>query len=457
MSSRKTPSLSNVVLVGRPNVGKSTLFNRVVGGRPAIVTSVPGTTRDVIRETVEWQGVSFEFVDTGGLFGASDDPLQSDVSARGLRALDSADLVVMLVDCREGLVPADRELAERVRQLGVPVVVAVNKVDGPAQAARAEEFHELGFDPVFNVAAEHGLGVGDLLDAVVLRLSGVPSAGGLATSKDPNELAVAIVGRPNVGKSSLVNQLAREDRVLVSELAGTTRDAIDTVITWHRRRVRLVDTAGIRRPGQVAEAGRLESVSVIVAKHAMQRADVAVIVVDASQKVTKRDAAIAGEAERAGCGVVLAANKWDLVQGSEEGFAKRFDEEIRDGLKFAEFAPIVHLSALTGHRASRLLEIVEQVDRARARHIATGELNRFLGRITRQNPPASARGKAVKLQYATQSGVKPPRFVIFTNTATSLHFSYERFLKNRLRESFGFVGTPIQLRVRVSRRPRGKR
>ena len=457
MSSRKIPSLSQVVLVGRPNVGKSTLFNRVVGGRPAIVTSVPGTTRDVLRETVEWQGVGFELVDTGGLFGASDDPLQGDVSVRGLRALDSADLVVILVDCREGLLPADREVADRVRQLGVPVVVGVNKVDGPAQAARAEEFHELGFDPVFNVAAEHGLGVGDLLDAVVLRLSGVPSAGELATSKDPTELAVAIVGRPNVGKSSLVNLLAREDRVLVNELAGTTRDAVDTVITWHRRRVRLVDTAGIRRPGQVAESGRLESVSVIVAKHAMQRADVAVVVVDASQKVTKRDAAIAGEAERAGCGVVLAANKWDLVQGREEGFAKRFDEEIRDGLKFAEFAPVVHLSALTGHRASRLLETVEQVDRARALHISTGELNRFLERITRQNPPASVRGKEVKLQYATQSGVKPPRFIIFTNIATSLHFSYERFLKNRLRESFGFVGTPIQLRIRASRRPRGRR
>ncbi len=457
MSSRKTSSLSRVVLVGRPNVGKSTLFNRVVGGRSAIVTAVPGTTRDVLREPVEWQGVGFELVDTGGLFGASDDPLQSEVSEQGLRALDGADLVLMLVDCREGLVPADRQVAERIRQLGAPVVVAVNKVDGPAQAARAEEFHELGFDPVLNVAAEHGLGVGDLLDAVVSRLPGVSSAGEPGTSEDPTEMAVAIVGRPNVGKSSLVNLLAREDRVLVSELAGTTRDAVDTLITWHKRRVRLVDTAGIRRPGQVAESGRLESVSVTVAKRAMKRADVAVVVVDASQKVTKRDAAIAGEAERAGCGVVLAANKWDLVKGHEEGFAKRFDEEIRDGLKFAEFAPIVHLSALTGHRAPKLLETVEQVDRARAAHIATGELNRFLGRITRRNPPASSGRKEVKIQYATQVGVKPPRFVIFTNTATSLHFSYERFLKNRLRESFGFVGTPIQLRVRASHRPGGKR
>ena len=457
MSSRKTSSPSRVVLVGRPNVGKSTLFNRIVGGRTAIVTAVPGTTRDVLREPVEWQGAGFELVDTGGLFGASDDPLQREVSGRGLMALDSADLVLMLVDSREGLVPADREVAERIRQIGVPVVMAVNKVDGPGQAARSEEFHELGFDPVFRVAAEHGLGVGDLLDAVVSRLPGVTAAGELPTSDDPTEMAVAIVGRPNVGKSSLVNLLAREDRVMVNELAGTTRDAVDTVITWHKRRVRLVDTAGIRRPGQVAESGRLESVSVTVAKRAMKRADVAVVVVDASQKVTKRDAAIAGEAERAGCGVLLAANKWDLVKGNDEGFAKRFDEEMRDGLKFAEFAPILHLSALTGRRAPKLLEMVERVDRARSAHIATGELNRFLGRITRQNPPASSGGNEVKIQYATQVGVKPPRFVIFTNVATSLHFSYERFLKNRLRESFGFLGTPIQLRVRASRRPGGKR
>jgi GTP-binding protein len=438
-------------------VGKSTLFNRVVGGRTAIVTAVPGTTRDILREPVEWQGAGFEFVDTGGLFGASDDPLQNEVSERGFRALDGADLVLMLVDSREGLVPADRQVAERVRQTGVPVVLAVNKVDSQAQIARGEEFHELGFDSVFNVGAEHGLGVGDLLDAVVSRLPGVMSSDMSETSDDPTEMAVAIVGRPNVGKSSLVNLLAREDRVLVSALAGTTRDAVDTVIAWHKRRVRLVDTAGIRRPGQVAESGLLESVSVTVAKRALKRADVAVIVVDASQKITKRDAAIAGEAERAGCGVVLAANKWDLVKGADEDFGKRFDQEIRDGLKFAEFAPIVHLSALTGHRAPKLLEMVEQVDRARAVHVSTGELNRFLGRVTRQNPPANSRGKEVKILYATQIGVKPPRFVLFTNIVTSLHFSYERFLKNRLRESFGFVGTPIQIKVRASHRPGGKR
>ena len=457
MTPRKPIALPRVVLVGRPNVGKSTLFNRVVGGRPAIVTAVPGTTRDVLREPTEWQGAAFELVDTGGLFGASEDPLQEEVSAQGLRALDDADLVLMLVDCKEGLVAADREVAARVRQNDVPVVLAVNKVDGPAAATRVGEFHELGFEPVLTVAAEHGLGVGDLLDEVASQLPGVVAADSLSTTRDPNEVAIAIVGRPNVGKSSLVNLLSREERVLVSEVAGTTRDAVDTVITWQKRRLRLVDTAGIRRPGQVADSGRVESVSVTVARRAMTRADVAVVVLDASRGVMKRDAAIAGEAERAGCGVVLAANKWDLVKGREEGFAKRFDEEIRDGLKFAEYAPIVHLSALTGHRAPKLFEMVERVDRARGSHIATGELNRFLERVTRRNPPSPSGGKEVKIQYATQTGVKPPRFVIFTNTATSLHFSYERFLKNRLRESFDFIGTPIQLRVRATHRRRSKR
>ncbi len=416
------------------------------------MTSVPGTTRDVLREPVEWQGTQFELVDTGGLFGASDDPMHEVVSAKGLAALDEADVLLMLVDGREGLIPTDAEVAGRVRQVGVPVVLVVNKVDAPGGRHSIEDFHTLGFDPVLPIAAEHGLGVGDLLDALVARL---PESSGQATDlarMDPTETAVAIVGRPNVGKSSLVNLLARQDRVLVSELAGTTRDAVDTVIRWRQRKIRLVDTAGIRRPGRVAEAGQIESVSVIVARRALQRADVAVVVFDASIGVGRRDAAIAGEAERAGCGVVLAANKWDLVKGREEGFSKRFDQEIRDGLKFAEYAPIVHLSALTGERAPKLLEMVERVDRARGEHVATGELNRLLDRVTRSHPPASQNGREVKIQYATQIGVKPPRFLFFTNTASSLHFSYERFLTNRLRQAFGFLGSPIQLRFRAKRR-----
>ena len=444
-----------VVLVGRPNVGKSTLFNRVVGGRRAIVTPVAGTTRDVLREPVVWQTAGFDLVDTGGLFGASEDPLQADVAAQGLRAVDDADLIVMLVDGRDGLVAADREVADRVRRCGVPVVLAVNKIDDRRAAGRVEEFHALGFEPVVPIAAEHGIGVGDLLDDVTER---IPTGGSRAETprRDPDETSIAIVGRPNAGKSSLVNLLARSDRMLVSELAGTTRDAVDTVIAWRGRRLRLVDTAGIRRPGRVAQSGAVESISVTLARRAMKRADVAVVLIDASAGVGHRDAAIAGEAVRAGCGVVLAANKWDLVTGQEEGFAKRFDAEVRAALKFADHVPIVRLSALTGERAPKLLEAVERVATARARHVATPELNRFLERVTASHPPTSPSRHDVRIQYGAQTGINPPRFVLFTNTATALHFSYERFLVNRLREQFGFEGAPIRLQIRA-RRPVGRR
>ena len=456
MTGRKKPQAFRIVLVGRPNVGKSTLFNRLVGSRRAIVTPVPGTTRDVLDAPVEWQGSQFVLVDTGGLFGASEDPLHAEVARQGLKALDTASLVVMLVDGRDGIVPADHDVAKRVREVGVPVLVAVNKMEGRASETRADDVHRLGLEPVVRVSAEHGLGIGDLLDQVISLLPGSATRAAPA-SEDESEIAIAIVGRPNVGKSSLVNLLAREDRVLVSELAGTTRDAVDTLVRWQGRTLRLVDTAGIRRPGQVAQSGQVESVSVALARRAMERADVAVVVFDASTRVTRRDAAVAGEAERLGCGIVCAANKWDLVKGREEGFAKQFDEAVREELKFADYAPIVHLSALTGARSQKLLELIERVDRARAAHVSTGDLNRFLERVTKRHPPSSPTKREVKIQYATQIGVKPPRFLLFTNTATKLHFSYERFLKNRLRESFEFEGTPLKIQVRARRPPRGRR
>ncbi len=444
----------SVVLVGRPNVGKSTLFNRICGTRRAIVTPVAGTTRDVITAQAEWLGTTFELVDTGGLFGASTDPLQQRVAEQGLRALDAADLVVLLVDGRDGLVPADREVADRARRAGVPVVLAVNKVDDRRAAERVEEFHALGITPLVSITAEHGLGVGDLLDEAVGRLPGGEGTDAAAVRPDrPDEIRIAIIGRPNVGKSSLVNLLVRAERVLVSEKAGTTRDAIDTVITWHGQRLRLVDTAGIRRPGRVAGSGQVEQVSVTVARRAIARADVAVLVVDASVPVARQDAVVAGEAERAGCGIVIAANKWDLVKQRGD-FAKQFDAELRDALKFAEFAPIMHVSALTGARAPKLVEMVREVARARAAHVSTADVNRVLGRATRRNPLRSPGKREVKIFYGTQVAVSPPRFLIFTNTTSQLHFSYERFLKNRLRETFGFLGTPIRLQVRARRPPR---
>ena len=455
---------NRVVVVGRPNVGKSTLFNRVSGARRAIVTSVAGTTRDVMRQPVEWIGTEFELVDTGGLFGASDDPLHAEVAAQGLREIDTASVIVFLVDGRDGLVPADRDVANYARRSGVPIVLAVNKIDDGRAPDQASEFHELAISPVLSIGAEHGLGVGDLLDEVVARLPGrrPPRANvgddteGDHVSSTP-EIGVAIVGRPNVGKSSLVNLLANEDRMLVSDLAGTTRDAIDTVIGWYGRRIRLVDTAGIRRPGRVAEAGQVESVSVILARRALRRADVAVLLVDATAKVTKQDAAIAGEAERAGCGVLLVANKWDLVKDRAADYAKEFDADLRDELKFADFAPILHVSALTGERAPKVIERAVDIAAARATHVSTGELNRMVARVTRRHRPNSPGRREVKILYATQVGAKPPTFVFFTNVATRFHFSYERFLRNRLREAFGFEGSPIWLKVRARRAQRTSR
>jgi len=452
MTLSKKRKNGSVVLVGRPNVGKSTLFNRVTGSRRAIVSTEPGTTRDVLRAPVEWLTETFELVDTGGVFGASNDPLQEEVASIGLKALDNADVVVLVVDVIDGLLPADKDLAGKVRRVGVPVVLAVNKVDNSKVEGRVGEFHALGINLVMAIAAEHGLGIGDLLDEVVSLLQGSGHhVKNLKSADSRDDLSVAIIGRQNVGKSSLVNVLVREERVLVSDLAGTTRDAIDTVIKWNGLQIRLVDTAGIRRPGKIASSGLVDEVSVALAKRAMQRADVSVVVMDASARIAKQDAAIAGEAERAGCGVVLAANKWDLVKMRGSDFAKEFDRDLRDALKFVEFAPIVHLSALTGERTTKLLETVYKVSRARATHVSTGELNRFLEQVTKRHPPASPGRREVKIQYGTQVGSKPPRFLIFTNIASSFHFSYERFLKNRLRETFNFVGTPIRLLVRARR------
>ncbi|MBI4265033.1 MAG: ribosome biogenesis GTPase Der [Acidobacteria bacterium] len=446
-----TPKPPSVVLVGRPNVGKSTLFNRLTETRRAIVTAIPGTTRDVIAQPAEWQGARFELVDTGGMFGASEDPLHALVLERGRRAVAAADLLVLVVDGREGLVPGDEQIAEVLREAGKPVVVAVNKSDDRRAREGALEFYGLGFEPVYEISAEHGLGVGELLDGVVGRLrlprerATFPSRRGEPRA---DEVAVAIVGRPNVGKSSLVNRLLREERMIVSEFPGTTRDAVDAVLTWHRRRFRIVDTAGIRRPGRVARSGPVESVSVLLARRSIEAADVVVVVIDATQGATDQDAAIAGEADRAGCGVIIAANKWDLMKDRGPEFVKTFDEELRRRLKFLDYAPVLHISALTGERAPKLLETIDRVAESRKQRVATPELNRFVASVTAAHPPASPGRKHVRILYAAQTGVAPPVFVFFTNVATRFHFSYSRFLINQIRDAFGFVGTPIRLHVR---------
>jgi GTP-binding protein len=446
MSQKRVSAAPAVVLVGRPNVGKSTLFNRITNSRRSIVTAIAGTTRDVISQPAEWQGVTFTLVDTGGMFGASEDPLHELVVVAGRRALELADVVVFVVDGRDGLVPSDQEIAEHLRTLSVPVLLTVNKTDDKRARGRAGEFYRLGFEPVVEIAAEHATGVGDLLDEVIARL---PAQGDGDSERDSvQETAVAIVGRPNVGKSSLLNRLLREERSIVSATPGTTRDTVDAVLNWHHRTFRIVDTAGIRRAGRVARSGQLESLSVIVARRAIEKADVAVLVIDSNDGATDQDATIAGEAEKAGCGIVIVANKWDLMKGRGHDFSKGFDDKLRQQTKFLDYAPILHISALTGERAPKVLETIDRVAEARMKRVPTAELNRFMQTITSEHPPVSPGRRRVRILYATQRGVAPPAFVLFTNVATEFHFSYQRYLVNRLREEFALVGTPIRLQIR---------
>lgn len=446
MALKRAASGPTVVLVGRPNVGKSTLFNRITNSRRSIVTAIAGTTRDVISLPAEWQGSTFTLVDTGGMFGASQDPLHELVVIQGQKAVQTADVIVFVVDGREGLVPADQEIAASLRSVAVPVVMAVNKTDDKRARGRAVEFYQLGFEPVVETAAEHGEGVGDLLDEIINRLPSVCDAG--ASPDMPAETAIAIVGRPNVGKSSLLNRLLKEERSIVSDMPGTTRDTVDAVLKWHHRTFRIVDTAGIRRAGRVARSGQLESLSVILARRAIDKADVAVLLIDAVEGAADQDATIAGEAEKAGCGIIIAANKWDLMKGRGTDFSKGFDDKLRQQMKFLDYAPILHISAISGERTAKVLETIDRVAEAREKRIPTGELNRFIQAVTAAHPPASPGRKEVRILYATQKGVSPPTFIFFTNVATQFHFSYERFLMNRLRESFGLMGTPIRIHVR---------
>ena len=461
--SRRLPS---VVLVGRPNVGKSTLFNRLTATRRAIVTPIPGTTRDVLTHPVVWEDHGFELTDTGGMFGASADPLHELVVERGRQAIADADAIVFVVDGREGLVPGDEDIAAAIRSANVPAILAVNKTDDRWARAGALELYQLGFDPILEVSAEHGQGIHELLDEIVKRLPRATrgpqrepdedrdETGGRPGAPPHVETAVAIVGRPNAGKSSLVNRLLREERMIVSETPGTTRDPVDAVLTWHRRQFRIVDTAGIRRPGRVAKSGQVEAVSVLLARRAIEQADVVVLIIDASAGPTDQDASIAGDAHAAGRGIIIAANKWDLMKDQGPDGYKVFDEQVRFQLKFLDYAPILHISAKSGERTPKLLEAIDRVAAARRVRVPTPELNRFIADVTAQHAPVSPGHRHVRVLYAAQTAVAPPTFVLFTNVATKLHFSYERFLENRLREKYGFVGSPIRIAVR--KRSRGR-
>lgn len=462
--SRKLPS---VVLIGRPNVGKSTLFNKMIGSRRAIVAPIAGTTRDSLAFPVSWEGTTFQLADTGGLYGASEDPLHDLVVQQGQRAIAGADLLVFLTDGQEGLASGDETIGREIRETGKPVIFVVNKTDDKRARAAVPEFYQLGFEPVFETSAEHGDGVGDLLDEIIRRLGtrgrdAVPDergesdgAGDAAAAEQAlPQTTIAIIGRPNVGKSSLLNRLLKEERVMVSDMPGTTRDAIDATLIWHQRQFRIVDTAGMRRPGRVRSGGKVELVSVAGAKKAIFDADVVALLIDSKEGATDQDASIGGEADSAGRGVVIVANKWDLVKSQDPDFVKTFDEALRRKMRFLDYAPILHISALTGERAPKVLEALDRAAANRRKRVPTPALNKFIETIIAANPPASPERRNVKIMYVAQIGIAPPTFVFFTNVATTFHFSYERFLVNKIREHFGFEGTPIRIQVR--RRARSK-
>jgi GTP-binding protein len=447
---RSYPAMPKLVaIVGRPNVGKSTLFNRLIGERRAIVGDEPGITRDRIYGEVEWGGKKFSLIDTGGIVPDDDAVIPANIFKQAGMAIDEAEVLIWVVDARAGVTQLDEELAALLRSMGKRVVVAANKTDSSRLESDSGEFYRFGFEEVFAVSAEQGIGVGDLLDAV-LELLNTGDVLPHEEAPEKRELRLAIVGRPNVGKSSLLNQILGEDRVIVSPVAGTTRDAIDTVLQTPERTFRLIDTAGIRRKGKTDEMA--EKLSVIMARKSLERADVAIVLVDAVEGVTALDATIAGYALDAGCSIIIAVNKWDAVQDKETNTANEFERELRDKMKFLEWAPVITISALTGQRVERILPLVLKADQARNRRVQTSQLNDFFEKAIAQPrggiAPSPAKGgmSRLRVQYLTQAGVRPPTFVVFTSGGKpGLHFSYERYLVNRLREEFDFFATPLRI------------
>jgi GTP-binding protein len=437
-------ALPLVVIVGRPNVGKSALFNRITGRRRAIVTDEPGITRDRIYGQAGWQGRPFEVVDTGGIIPDERAGLDSEILAQARVALERAAVIILVVDARAGVLPVDADLARMLRKSGKRIVVAANKVDTPQQILLVHAFQELGLPDVFPVSAEHGLGVDDLLDSITADFPRQEAA-----AEEPS-VRVAIIGRPNVGKSTLLNRLVGEERVIVSPDPGTTRDAVDTLVRRDSQLYRLIDTAGIRRKGKTALLA--EKLSVVMARKHLEQADVALLILDATEGVTKLDATIAGYAHESGRSVILVMNKWDAAQKSSRT-AEEFTEAVRYRCKFLDYAPLIFISALTGQRVQKLFPLIDRVAQARRRRVSTGELNRFLAE-TDLDRGTSPSARPVKILYMTQTSISPPTFVLFTNQPRPLHFSYERFLENRIRKVFDFTGTPIRLRQRLRRKTR---
>lgn len=435
--------LPTVVILGRPNVGKSTLFNKLTGTRRSIVGDESGITRDRIYGRAEWRGREFQLVDTGGIIPDDKELIPINILSQARTALDEASLILLVVDARVGITPLDEELAELARITSKPVFIAANKVDTAKLEADAAEFERWGFAGVFPISAEHGDGVGDLLDAAVDLLPAHE-----VSEPARNEIRIAVVGRPNVGKSSLVNRLTGEERVIVSPIPGTTRDAVDTEIQFAGTAFRLIDTAGIRRKGKPDMIA--EKVSVVMARQHLEQADVAMLLVDAIEGPTALDATIGGYAHEAGASLIIAVNKWDAVE-KDSDTTKLFETRIRDMMKFADYAPIAFVSAKSGLRVTKLLELARHAFEERAKRISTSELNKFFERHLDQPRATTPSKYPFRVLYITQGATRPPTFVVFTSSRSpraKLHFSYERYLINRLREQFGFFATPIRIKQR---------
>jgi GTP-binding protein len=435
-----------VAIVGRPNVGKSTLFNRVTRGRKAIVENEPGVTRDRNYADVTWGEKNFTLIDTGGFEPVSKDRIFLQMREQCQLAIDEADAILFVMDGKDGLMPADREITDLLRRQEKPVFYVVNKIDGLKHEEKALDFYGLGVEPVYSISAEHRYGVDDLLDDIVKIL---PDS--TEEEEDKQVTRVAVIGRPNVGKSSLINRLLGYKRVLVDDVPGTTRDSIDTPFSRDGKRYILVDTAGIRRKSRISL--RLEKYSIVEALRTIDRCDVAVLVLDSLEGVTDQDAHIGGFIHEKGKGCVLLMNKWDLVEKDSKTMAE-FQEEVFEKLKYLSYAPVLFISALTGQRFNKVLEVVDRVAEEGRKRIPTSSLNKRFGTWVDEVPPPLYRNRRVHLNYITQVSTAPPTFVISTNYPEGIHFSYERHLINKMREVFGFEGVPLRLHFRKKNRGR---
>jgi GTPase len=436
-----------VAIIGRPNVGKSTLFNRLTGSRKSIVGDEPGITRDRIFGDVDWKSRTFEIVDTGGIVPDDEAIIPANIFKQAGYAIEKAQAIIWVVDARAGVTPLDEEISVFLRNIGKPVFIAANKAETRKVEEEAAEFYKFGFE-LSPLSAEHGTSIGDLLDQVFDVLEFEDEV----EEEKREEIKLAIIGRPNVGKSSLLNSILGEERVIVSPIAGTTRDAIDTELEVDGQKYILIDTAGIRRKGKTVEMA--EKMSVIMARKALERADVAILIVDATEGATHLDANIAGYAVDSGCSIIIAVNKWDAIEEKETNTIYEFERDLRQHMKFLDWAPMVAISALTGQRVTKILPLVAKANAARNSRVPTSQLNKFFEDSISQprggTAPASAAGgvSRLKVQYITQGGLRPPLFVLFTSggNKAGLHFSYLRYIENRLRDAFEFFGTPIRLK-----------